>query len=347
MTMADKYKMAGVDQKLAGEFVERIKKLAEETRGPAVLGGLGDFAGFFRLDVEDFEQPVLVASADGVGTKLKIAFAAGRHRTVGVDLVAMNANDLVCHGARPLFFLDYYATSRLEVEVAYQVLEGIAEGCSQCGAALLGGETAQLPGFYAEGEYDLAGFMVGIVERGKIINGADIKPGDSIVGLASSGLHSNGFSLVRQVLLDSGKYKLEDKPKGLKEKLVDEMLIPTGIYVRAVQSLIDGGLIPKGIAHITGGGFYENIARILPEGCKARIEAKEWDPPPIFKLIAEEGGIEPQEMFATFNMGVGMVLFYRPEDTPSVIDKLTELGTLATVVGSVFPGEKSVEVAGI
>lgn len=308
--MGDRYKKSGVDQKLAGEFVERIKQLAESTKSPAVLGGLGDFAGFFSLDLSLYRQPVLVAAADGVGTKLKIAFSVGEHRTVGIDLVAMNANDLICHGARPLFFLDYYATSKLDMEVSCAVLEGIAEGCRQCGAALLGGETAQLPGFYSPNEYDLAGFMVGLVEREKIITGENIRPGDSVIGLFSSGLHSNGFSLARKVLLDSGKFKLSGTPKSLGRRLSEELLSPTFIYVSPVLSLIEEGLVPEGIAHITGGGFYENIERILPQDCLARIDSAQWQVPAIFKLIAEAGDVKAQEMFATFNMGIGMVLVY-------------------------------------
>jgi phosphoribosylformylglycinamidine cyclo-ligase len=345
--MGDRYKKSGVDQKLASEFVERIKQLAESTKSPAVLGGLGDFAGFFSLDLSLYRQPVLVAAADGVGTKLKIAFSVGEHRTVGIDLVAMNANDLICHGARPIFFLDYYATSKLDMEVSCAVLEGIAEGCRQCGAALLGGETAQLPGFYSPNEYDLAGFMVGIVEREKIITGENIRPGDSVIGLFSSGLHSNGFSLARKVLLDSGKFKLSDEPKVLARRLSEELLIPTKIYVSPMLSLIDEGLCPEGIAHITGGGFYENIERILPEDCQARIDSAQWQVPAIFKLIAEQGDVDAREMFATFNMGIGMVLVYPPEKTPRVLDRLRELGTDAKLIGSVFPGTRKVEVLGI
>jgi phosphoribosylformylglycinamidine cyclo-ligase len=345
--MGDKYQKSGVDQKLAGEFVERIKKLAESTKSPAVLGGLGDFAGFFSLDLSLWEQPVLVGATDGVGTKLKIAFASGEHRTVGIDLVAMNANDIICHGAKPLFFLDYYATSKLNIEVSYAIIEGIAEGCRQCGAALLGGETAQLPGFYSRGEYDLAGFMVGMVEREKIITGKNIQPGDAIVGLLSSGLHSNGFSLVRKVLLDSGKFQLTDAPKDLGKKLFEELLTPTKIYVSTVLALIEEGLAPEGIAHITGGGFYENIARILPEDCQARLDSTRWQAPAIFKLIAEEGEISPPEMFATFNMGIGMVLVYPPENTPRVLERLKEMKAEAALVGSIFPGNRKVEVLGI
>jgi phosphoribosylformylglycinamidine cyclo-ligase len=302
------YRDAGVDIDAGDSLVERIKPHVKRTMRPEVLGGLGGFAGLCALP-SGYKEPLLVSCTDGVGTKLKLAFLTGKHDTVGVDLVAMNVNDLVCGGGEPLIFLDYFASGKLEVGVAEQVIAGIADGCKEAGCALVGGETAELPGFYAPGEYDLAGFCVGVVEKSAVVDGRAIQAGDVLLGLASSGFHSNGYSLVRRVLLEHMGLPLDATPDGLDAPLGQVLLRPTRIYVRAVRALYAAGLL-RGAAHITGGGLVDNPTRMLPGGAKLklRIRLGSWEIPPVMKLLARGGNVAEAEMLRTFNMGVGMLV---------------------------------------
>jgi phosphoribosylformylglycinamidine cyclo-ligase len=302
----DAYRGAGVNIDAGDKLVQNIKPLARSTHRSEVMSGLGGFSGFFALK-QGYKQPVLVSGADGVGTKLLVAQQMGRHETVGIDLVAMCVNDIVVSGAEPLFFLDYFATGKLEPTEATEVIAGIAEGCRQAGCALIGGETAEMPGMYAPGHYDLAGFAVGVVERDAIINGTSIQPGDALVGLPSSGLHSNGYSLVRKVLFQDGAFDLDTDPCALGHSLGDELLRPTTIYVRRVLALREQVEI-RGIAHITGGGIEENLPRILPDGLGARVDSTTWATPKIFTLLEETGGLSLSDMRRTFNLGIGMII---------------------------------------
>lgn len=334
------YRSAGVDIERASLFIERIKPLVERTARSEVIGGLGGFGGFFRLDLSRMTKPVLVAATDGVGTKLMIAKMANRHNTVGIDLVAMSVNDVLVHGAEPLFFLDYLATGRLDVNRSTEIIAGITQGCVEAGCVLLGGETAEMPGFYGEDEYDLAGFCVGIVDETRIIDGSAIIPGDLIIGLASSGLHSNGYSLVRKVFFDKRGYTITQIPKGLNEPLSEILLRPTRIYVRIVLDILKRFAV-HGIVHITGGGFMDNIPRIVPEGCKAVIKRKSWRVPDIFNVIQEEGEIDDSEMFRVFNMGIGMMLVIPESESDSVIDYLQKMGEVAYLIGVVEKRENN------
>jgi phosphoribosylformylglycinamidine cyclo-ligase len=302
------YRSAGVDIDAGDALVERIKGHVRRTRRPEVMSELGGFAGLCSIPTR-YKQPLLVSCTDGVGTKLKLAFLTGRHDTVGIDLVAMNVNDMVVCGAEPLFFLDYFAAGKLEVGVAERVIAGIADGCQAAGCSLLGGETAELPGFYADGEYDLAGFCVGIVEAGRQVDGSAIRAGDRLLGLASSGFHSNGYSLVRRVLLEHMRLPLDAPAPGLDEPLGAALLRPTRIYVRALRALYDAGLL-RGAAHITGGGLVDNPPRMLPDGARLRLRLRtgSWPVPPIFDLVSRGGDVDPAEMLRTFNMGLGMVV---------------------------------------
>jgi phosphoribosylformylglycinamidine cyclo-ligase len=302
------YREAGVDIDAGDSLVEKIKSHVKRTSRPEVLTDLGGFAGLCALPT-GYREPLLVSCADGVGTKLKLAFLTGRHDTVGIDLVAMNVNDLVVSGAEPLFFLDYFASGQLDVGVAERVIAGIADGCQQAGCALLGGETAELPGFYASGEYDLAGFCVGVVERSRRIDGRAIEPGDVLLGLASSGFHSNGYSLVRRVLLERMSLPLEETPQGLDAPLGEVLLRPTRIYVKALRKLAAAEML-RGAAHITGGGLVDNPTRMLPSGARLALEIRmgSWSIPPVFDLLARGGGVAPAEMLRTFNMGIGMLV---------------------------------------
>jgi len=302
----DAYRRAGVNIDAGDELVQNIKPLAQSTHRPEVLSGLGGFGGFFALN-NDYEQPVLVSGTDGVGTKLLVAQEADRHETIGIDLVAMCVNDIVVSGAEPLFFLDYFATGKLKPSEATQVVAGIAEGCRQAGCALIGGETAEMPGMYGPGHYDLAGFTVGVVERASIIDGRTIRAGDALIGLPSSGVHSNGYSLVRKVLFQDGSFTLDDDPCQLGHSLADELLRPTTIYVRQVLALREQVDV-RGIAHITGGGIHENLPRVLPDGLGARIDTTAWEWPKIFQLLQETGNLSLLDMRRTFNLGIGMVL---------------------------------------
>jgi phosphoribosylformylglycinamidine cyclo-ligase len=330
------YRDAGVDIEAGEQLVERIKPLARSTRSEHVLGSLGGFAGLCSVP-SDIEDPVLVSGTDGVGTKLKLAFELERHDTVGIDLVAMCVNDIITVGARPLFFLDYFATSKLDVDQGEAVVKGIAEGCRQSGCALLGGETAELPGFYATGEYDLAGFAVGVVSRKRIIDGSAVRLGDRLIGIASSGLHSNGFSLARRALLHG------DTPVSLHDAvdsgstLGDALLRPTRIYVKAAQIGIEHGV--GAMCHITGGGLPENLPRVTPEGLGIAIDPSAWTPDPIFALIQERGGVSDAEMRRTFNMGVGFAMLVAPESADGLVDALTASGERAFVMGEVTDHE--------
>ena len=329
------YRDAGVDIDAGDELVERIKPHVARTMRPEVLSGLGGFAGLCGLP-KGYKDPVLVACTDGVGTKLKLAFLTGKHDSVGIDLVAMNVNDMVVSGAEPLLFLDYFASGKLEVGVAEQVIAGIAEGCRQAGCALLGGETAELPGFYQAGEYDLAGFSVGVVERDGAIDGRHIQDGDVLLGLASSGFHSNGYSLVRKVFLEHAGLSLDARPAGLDEPLGEALLRPTRIYVPAMRKLYAAGLL-KGAAHITGGGLVDNPTRMLPKGAKLKlqIDAGSWQWPALFRLIAELGNIGMEEMRRTFNLGVGMIVCVSAGQAAEAERVLSEAGEKVFRLGQV------------
>ena len=335
--MSISYKDAGVDVTAGYKAVELMKKHTQQTFDANVLGDLGSFGGFYSLENAGLARPVLVSGTDGVGTKLKYAFLSGRNDTVGIDCTAMCVNDVVCQGAKPLFFLDYFAVGKLVPEVAADVVKGVATGCRQAGCALIGGETAEMPGFYAEGEYDLAGFCVGIVDRDRIINGASIRPGDALVGLASSGLHSNGFSLVRK-LFGEDVDKLKKVNNVVGKPLIEELLTPTRIYVKTVLELMKLFAV-KGIAHITGGGFIENIPRILPKGVGCEIDVDSYKKPPIFNLIEGLSGLERHKLYNTFNMGIGMVLCVDAAIAAEVVKAAEKLGERAFVIGKTTAGE--------
>jgi len=329
------YRDAGVDIDAGDELVERIKSHVKRTHRPEVMGGLGGFAGLFSMPAR-YKEPLLVSCTDGVGTKLKLAFLTGKHDTVGVDLVAMSVNDLVVCGGEPLFFLDYFASGKLEVGVAERVIAGIADGCQAAGCALLGGETAELPGFYADGEYDLAGFCVGVVEKSRRVDGTQIRPGDRLLGLASSGFHSNGYSLVRKVFLDEMRLDLAAAPKGFDEPLGQLLLRPTRIYVRSLRALAEADLL-RGAAHITGGGLVDNPTRMLPEGARLKLQIRlgSWEIPPIFALLASGGRVAPDEMRRTFNLGIGMVVCVPAERAAEATALLERAGEKVYAIGQV------------
>jgi phosphoribosylformylglycinamidine cyclo-ligase len=333
------YRDAGVDIDAGDELVERLKSHVKRTFRPEVLTDLGGFAGLCALP-QGYKNPVLVSCADGVGTKLKIAFLTGRHDTVGIDLVAMNVNDLVVTGAEPLFFLDYFAAGKLDVRVAERVIAGIAEGCREAGCALLGGETAELPGFYQPGEYDLAGFCVGVVDRERCVDGRGIAAGDALLGLASSGFHSNGYSLVRRVLLDRMHLMLDETPEGLDAPLGEVLLRPTRIYVRSLRKLHGAGLL-LGAAHITGGGLVDNPTRMIPAGARLKLQLRlgSWPVPPVFDLVARGAGLPPQEMRRTFNMGLGMVVCVPAARRAEARTLLEEAGERVFELGQVAAAE--------
>ncbi|NLV24900.1 MAG: phosphoribosylformylglycinamidine cyclo-ligase [Deltaproteobacteria bacterium] len=339
------YRDAGVDIDAGNRFVDMIRPLVKSTFRPEVKTDIGGFGGLFSLHAEKYQNPVLVSSTDGVGTKLKIAFFLDRHNTVGIDLVAMCVNDIVVQGAEPLFFLDYLACGRLSVEKSVQIIEGISEGCRQAGCALIGGETAEMPGMYANGEYDLAGFTVGVVDNAKIIDGSAITVGDKIIAIAASGLHSNGFSLARKVLLGNQPERLNDFFPELGRTLGEELLTPTRIYVRTILNLIRDFTI-KGMAHITGGGLVENLPRVLPKNCRALLALDSWEVPPIFELIRREGNIDEAEMARVFNLGVGMALVVPKEQAEDVLQRLHGLREKAFLIGEIAPrGQQENQVA--
>jgi len=335
------YKNAGVDIDAASGLKRRIVPLARSTFSPNVLQDIGLFGGLFRFDSTQYKEPILVSSVDGVGTKLKIAFATGRHNTIGIDLVSHCVNDILMQGAKPLFFLDYLAMGKLDAEIAEQVVSGLAEGCRTADCALIGGETAEMPDFYKAGEYDLAGTIIGVVDKDKIIDGSAIRDGDKIIALKSSGLHTNGYSLVRRLLVDSGRYRLDQWIDALKKTLSDELLEPHHCYAPAVRILLERGVI-HGMAHITGGGLTDNIPRILPKTLDAEIGLDSWQPLPIFQFIQQEGNITSAEMLRTFNMGVGMVLIVSPADETDALSSLGEQGESAWTLGRIIKGEGKV-----
>ncbi|MFA7464639.1 MAG: phosphoribosylformylglycinamidine cyclo-ligase [Syntrophales bacterium] len=328
------YKSAGVDIDRANKFVDLIKPLIRSTARKEVRGDIGGYAGLFNLDTGRFKNPVLVSSTDGVGTKLNIAQIMDKHDTIGIDLVAMSVNDVIVLGAEPLFFLDYIACGRLRVESAAKIVEGIARGCAEAGCALIGGETAEMPGFYPDGKYDLAGFCVGVVEAERLIDGSGISVGDRVIGLASSGLHSNGYSLARKVLLENAAMDLESVPEGFDRTLGTELLAPTRIYAKAVLNLTKSFNV-KGLVHVTGGGFFDNIPRILPAPCRVVIRKDSWTAPPVFRLIQETGRIDSAEMYRVFNMGIGMILIVPDKEAGEVLDRLGGLGENAFSLGVV------------
>ena len=335
------YKDAGVDINAGNELVERIKPHVKRTTRPEVIGGLGGFGALCALPGK-YKEPILVSGTDGVGTKLRLAIDLKKHDTIGIDLVAMCVNDLVVQGAEPLFFLDYYATGKLEVDVASDVVKGIAEGCVQSGCALVGGETAEMPGMYHAGDYDLAGFCVGVVEKAKIIDGSKVQAGDALIALGSSGPHSNGYSLIRKVIDVAGVNPATEQLAG--KALGDQLLAPTKIYVKSVLELIEKVDV-HAIAHLTGGGFWENIPRVLPDNTKAVIDEKSWEWQPVFKWLQEKGNIDSYEMYRTFNCGVGMVIALPQADVEKALNLLRQAGENAWLIGqieSLNPGEKQV-----
>jgi phosphoribosylformylglycinamidine cyclo-ligase len=336
------YKAAGVDIDAGNETVRRIRSLARSTFTSGVLSDIGSFGGLFRLDRDRYQEPVLVSSADGVGTKLKIAFMTGRHDTVGEDLVNHCVNDILVQGAEPLFFLDYLATGKLSPSVAEQVVAGVARGCRANGCALIGGETAEMPGFYAEGEYDIAGFIVGAVDKARVIDGRGVLPGDVLIGLPSGGLHTNGYSLARHVLFETAGWNVGTAVPELGQTVGEALLAPHRSYLSFVRPLIERDLV-KGLAHITGGGITENVPRTLPDGCAVEIDLQSWPVPPIFRLLQQQGSIAPDEMFRAFNMGVGMVVVCAAREAPRVMNMIAMAGEPnAFRLGFVVAGDRSV-----
>ncbi|AST89792.1 MULTISPECIES: phosphoribosylformylglycinamidine cyclo-ligase [Sutcliffiella] len=336
--MANAYKQAGVDIEAGYEAVTRMKKHVAKTVRPGVMGGLGGFGGLFDLSSMDVKNPVLVSGTDGVGTKLMLAFMLDKHDTIGMDAVAMCVNDVVVQGAEPLFFLDYIACGKANPEKLEQIVKGIASGCEQAGCGLVGGETAEMPGMYAEQEYDLAGFTVGVVEKERLITGEKIRPGNVLIGLSSSGIHSNGYSLVRKIVFENSNLALDKTYEGFTKSLGEELLTPTRIYVKPILEVLKKYEV-NGMAHITGGGFIENIPRMLPEGLQAEVDYGSWPIPPIFDLLQQAGNLDKKEMFNIFNMGVGMVLAVDEEIVSDTIHILEEHGEKAYIIGRVKEGE--------
>ncbi len=336
------YKEAGVDIDAANQSVEMIKKWVGKTRRPEVMDDIGSFGGLFALNTK-YKEPVLVSGTDGVGTKLKIAHMMGIHDKVGIDLVAMCVNDILAHGAEPLFFLDYIAVGKLNPDTVEMLVKGVSEGCIQAGCALIGGETAEMPGFYKEDEYDLAGFTVGVVEKSAIINGDSVQDGDVLIGLPSSGVHSNGYSLVRKVLLEQAGMSLEEYVPALGKTLGEELLTPTRIYVKTVLDLLENVEV-QGMAHITGGGITENLQRVIPGGMGAEVDGSQIEVPAIFKLIQELGNVSREEMFRTFNMGIGYILVLRPHHLDKALNYLRAKGEKCIVLGRISAKESKVVV---
>jgi phosphoribosylformylglycinamidine cyclo-ligase len=340
------YKDAGVDIDAGNTFVNKIKPLVKATFRPEVMTEIGGFGGLFSLNSSKYKNPVLVSGTDGVGTKLKLAFLADKHDTVGIDLVAMCVNDIVVQGAEPLFFLDYLATGKLDPDKAADIVKGISAGCIQSGCALIGGETAEMPGFYADGEYDIAGFAVGVVERDNLIDGSSITVGDKLIGLASSGLHSNGYSLARKIIFDKLGLTIDSQLPTIGRTVAEELLTPTRIYAKSVLNLLRDFTI-NGIAHITGGGLLENIPRVLPNGCKALLDKKTWNMPAIFQLLQSAGNMEESELYRTLNCGIGMVLVVPEKETDDILIRLSGLHEQAFVIGEIAkcqPGQELVEL---
>ncbi|MDD3168388.1 MAG: phosphoribosylformylglycinamidine cyclo-ligase [Eubacteriales bacterium] len=332
------YKEAGVDTKEGEKAVRLMKEHVKKTFNANVLTGLGSFGSLFRLDLAGIKEPVLVAGTDGVGTKLKIAFMTDKHDTIGQDCVAMCVNDILCQGAKPLFFLDYIATGKVKAEKVADIVKGVADGCVLGECALVGGETAEMPDFYADGEYDMAGFAVGVVDQSKIIDGSKIKKGDVLVGIPSSGIHSNGYSLVRKLFFEKMNLKATDYVASLGKTLGEALITPTKIYTKACNAVLPKVPI-NGIVHITGGGFFENIPRIIPEGLGVRIDVGSWRILPIFEYMQKSGNIDRNEMFATFNMGIGMIMVVEEGNADTVMELLKEAGEQPSKIGTIVPGE--------
>lgn len=342
--MAKNYRDAGVDINAADQFIDSVKGEIHTTHGPQILGGIGGFGGAYLLEASKYKEPVLVSGTDGVGTKLKLAFQMNRHETIGIDLVAMSVNDILTMGAKPLFFLDYYATSKLELEVSRRVIHGIVTGCKQAGCALLGGETAELPGFYQRDEYDLAGFAVGVVERSEIIDGSKIAPGDAVIGIQSSGAHSNGFSLIRKIV-DKSRLTLNDRFPGIKATLGDVLLTPTKIYVSSILRLLSEQQDKVlGMAHITGGGLPGNLIRILPGNCSMSIDWDSWQKPPVMEWIYRAGEISIDEMRNVFNCGIGYVLVVKNSAAHPVLNSLRKAGEECHIIGEIIPTSGTQEI---
>ena len=335
------YSQAGVDITKGNEAVDLIKPIVKTTFRPEVVTDLGGFGGLFALNKDKYEEPILISGTDGVGTKLKLAFDMGVHNTIGIDAVAMCVNDVLVNGAEPLFFLDYLAVGKLEPKQVADVVSGVAEGCRQAGCALIGGETAEMPGFYTPGEYDVAGFTVGVVDKKKMIDGSKIASGDVVLGLPSSGLHSNGYSLARKVMFEKIGYKPSDEVSLLGTTVGEAMLKPTRIYVKPVLKILEQAEI-KGMAHITGGGFLENIPRVLPDNVDVVIEEGSWSVPPIFSLLESAGNIEKSEMYRTFNMGIGFIMICDQANAMKVFDCCQKMGEEVYMIGMVSEGNKSV-----
>ncbi len=336
------YKDAGVNIDTANRLVERIKSIAKTSFRPEVLTDIGGFSGLFSLDTRKYKKPVLTSSTDGVGTKLKVAFMMNRHDTIGIDLVAMSVNDILAQGAEPLFFLDYLSTSKVDLTIQEDVITGITSGCREAGCALIGGEIAEMPSFYKEGEYDLAGFAVGAVDQDKIIDGSKVKSGDKIVGIASSGVHSNGYSLVRKIVFEKLNLNLDERIEAFGRTLGEELLEPTKIYVKPVLEIVSEFHV-HGISHITGGGLLENIPRILPDNCQAVIHKGSWEILPVFTFLQEKGNVAESEMFRTFNSGIGMALIVPGEEADEVISRLSNMNLKSYLIGKITTRVKEEE----
>ncbi len=336
------YADAGVDIDKADNLVDEIKKIAQQTSRSGVIGDIGGFGGLFSLNISNMESPVLVSSTDGVGTKLKIAFMMSKHGTIGIDLVAMCVNDIVVQGAKPLFFLDYLSMGKLKTKIVTDVIAGIGEGCRQAGCALIGGETAEMPGFYKGNEYDLAGFAVGIVENSKIIDGSGIRVGDKLIGISSSGLHSNGYSLVRKICFEILKLKIDTHIPELGKTLGEELLTPTRIYSQTIHSIIKD-LPVFGLAHITGGGITDNVIRVIPEQCNVVMRKHIWDVPPVFTYLKQAGNISEREMMRTFNNGIGLFAVVHEKDSQEVLDRLIAMKEKAFIVGEIVERKEAGE----
>lgn len=335
------YKDAGVDIEAGDELVERIKPMAKSTNRSGTMGGLGGFGAFFDVKAAGFVDPVMISSTDGVGTKIRVAIDCGSHDTVGIDLVAMCVNDLIVQGGEPLFFLDYFASSKLDVDVAERVVAGIAEGCRQAGCALIGGETAEMPSMYEEGDYDLAGFSVGAVERSRILTGSDIQAGDMVLGLAASGCHSNGYSLVRKIVKDQGLKYSDAAPYDTSRNLGKDLLTPTRIYIKSILPVLKETDMIKGLANITGGGLIENIPRVIPDGLAVDLDAASWELPAVFKWLKACGNIENEDLARTLNCGIGMVAVVRENDAAELMARLTEAGEEVFPIGKIVAEDRA------
>ena len=345
-TAASKYSEAGVDIDKGNAFISRIKNIVSATHSRTVLDNIGGFSGLFSIGNANCKDPVLIASTDGVGTKLKIAQLCNRHDTIGIDLVAMCVNDIIVSGAKPLFFLDYFSCSSLDLEEATDVVKGIAEGCKQAACSLIGGETAEMPGLYQPGDYDLAGFSVGIAERNKIIDGSDVRVGNKIIGLASSGLHSNGFSLVRKIIFEDLGLSVTDTVEELGCTVGEELIKPTKIYVQSVLGVFNRFTL-NSLVHNTGGGFIDNIPRMLPKGCRAVVDKDSWEKPPIFSFLQEKGQIPEAEMYRTFNMGIGMMAVVNEDDVEAIMQHFRAMGEEPFMIGEILAAQEGEPQVGI